>query len=268
MIAETGAEDEKTCTGADSVTVKVYDGSSTLVADQVFSGLDLDGDMSYFSLATKDFAPTVGMDEWRFGTALADVQASLGPPTLASEDIVDDQVVDTVTQGTLVTYTLTFSQDMNDATVTAADFGNAGSSIGSIGAVTETAPGIFSIPVTPTSVGTLQLQVNQDAILSDGFGSDLVTTSPILDDTTITVTLIDTTDPTLVDITDDKGGGTVPLGTIVTYTVTFSEDMDDTTVDASDFGVTGTAGVSFGAVTETSPGVFSVPVTANSAGTP
>ncbi|NNM31063.1 MAG: hypothetical protein HKO57_16200, partial [Akkermansiaceae bacterium] len=47
--------------------------------------------------------------------------------------------------------------------------------------------------------------------------------------------------PTLAgsDIVDDKGGGPVPDGELVTFTVTFSEPMDPSTIDASDFGNAG-----------------------------
>ena len=47
----------------------------------------------------------------------------------------------------------------------------------------------------------------------------------------------DTTPPTLSssNIVDDKSGGPVSVGTLVTYTVTFSEDMDASTVTAADF---------------------------------
>lgn len=111
------------------------------------------------------------------------------PPTLAPSDIVDDRTGGPVTQGTLVTYTVTFSEDMNAATVDASDFGNAGDAIFTIGTVTEISPGVFSVPVTPTGTGSLRLQVNQDAVLSDVVGNHLVTTAAILDDTTITVEL-------------------------------------------------------------------------------
>jgi autotransporter-associated beta strand protein len=188
------------------------------------------------------------------------------PPTLAGSAIVDNKSGGPVMVNTLVTYTVTFSEDMDASTVAAADFGNAGTSSVSIGTVTETSPGVFSLPVTPTSAGTLQLKVNASAILTDVAGNALNTTSAISDDTTITV---DNTLPTLAgsSIVDDKSGGSIAVNTLVTYTVTFSEDMDASTVTAADFGNAGTATVSIGSVTETSPGVFSVPVTPTSAGT-
>ncbi len=167
-----------------------------------------------------------------------------------------------------MTYTVTFSEDMNASTVDASDFSNAGTATITIGAVTETSPGVFSVPVTPNSTGSLRLQVNQDAILSDVAGNFLVTTAAILDDTIITVDPGDTTSPTLGggNFSDNQGGGPVVSNTVVTFTLNFSEDMDSSTVDAADFGNAGTATFTIGTITEISPGVFTVAVTPTSAG--
>jgi hypothetical protein len=108
-------------------------------------------------------------------------------PTLAGSAIVDNKSGGPVMVNTLVTYTVTFSEDMNAATVSAADFGNAESASVNIGTVTETSPGVFSVPVTPTSAGSLQLKVNASAVLTDVAGNALNTASAIADDTTITV---------------------------------------------------------------------------------
>ena len=111
------------------------------------------------------------------------------PPTLAGSGIVDDMSGGPVDLNTLVTYTVTFSEDMDASTVTAADFGNAGTAAVTIGSVTETSPtsGIFTVQATPTSAGTLQLRVNAAAILKDMAGNSLSTTAAIADDTTLTV---------------------------------------------------------------------------------
>ena len=112
------------------------------------------------------------------------------PPAIV--DITDDMGGATVLVNTAVTYTVTFSEDINDATVTAADFGNAGTAAGVIGNVTETTPGVFLVPVMPTSAGTLQLKVNASAVLNDVAGNSLDTTSDIADDTVITVMPLNT----------------------------------------------------------------------------
>ena len=82
---------------------------------------------------------------------------------------------------TLVTYTVTFSEEMDAGTVSAEDFGNAGTSTVDFGTVTETSPGVFSVPVTPTSAGTLLLTVNAGAVLNDVAGNPLFTTTAIAD---------------------------------------------------------------------------------------
>jgi hypothetical protein len=191
--------------------------------------------------------------------------ADATPPTLTSSAIADDKSGGPITVSTLVTYTVTFSEDMDASTVSAADFGNAGTSAITIGTVTETTPGVFTVPVTPTTAGTLQLQVSAGAVLKDIAGNALVTASAIVDNTTLTV---DGTPPVLTSsaIADDKGGGPITVNTLVTYTVTFSEDMDASTVSAADFGNAGDAAVTLGTVTETTPGVFTVPATPTGAG--
>ncbi len=90
------------------------------------------------------------------------------PPTLTS--ITDDKSGGPIPVNTLVTYTVTFSEDMDAGTVTAADFGNAGTATVTIGAVTEISPGVFTVEATPTSAGTLQLQIHATAVLKDARG--------------------------------------------------------------------------------------------------
>jgi hypothetical protein len=108
-------------------------------------------------------------------------------PTLASGDIVDNKSGGPVLSGTVVTYTMTFSKDMDDTTFDVADFGNAGSAAFTVGAITEISPGVFTVEITPTSGGTLQLAVLSGASLSDASGNPLVTSSSIPADLVITV---------------------------------------------------------------------------------
>ena len=189
-------------------------------------------------------------------------------PTLEASAIVDDQGGGPITAGSLVSYTVTFSEDMDATTVTAADFGNAGTSTVEFGSVVESSPGVFSVEVTPASTGSLRLQVNQGAVLADLAGNELDTTTAIIADTTITVEPPDTEPPTLSGdhFSDNKGGGPVTVGTVVIFTVTFSEDMDENTIDETDFGNTGSAAFTIGSVTEVTPGVFEVAVTPTSVG--
>ncbi|MEP4078003.1 hypothetical protein [Haloferula sp.] len=200
-----------------------------------------------------------------FGTA-TNTGPDLTPPTLTS--IADDQGGGPIMPNTLVTYTVSFSEDMDDTTVDSADFDNAGSAPVTFGSITESAPGIFTVEVTPTGLGTLQLRIPSGAVLDDAAGNPLDTTSDLLDDTIITM---DDTAPTLAgsDIVDDRGGASVLLNKSLplSYTVTFSEDMDAATVDAADFDNAGTASISIGSIVEGVPGVFTIDVTATSAGT-
>jgi hypothetical protein len=211
---------------------------------------------SQLNIRIEDLANTVYLDDVTLSTSLAGTTA----PTLVS--IVDNKSGGPIAPNTLVTYTVTFNKDMDASTVDATDFGNAGSATISFGTVTETTPGVFTVPVTTTGAGTLQLKVNAGAVLNSADGIALDTTSALPDDTTITV---DATAPTLAGsgIVDDKSGGPVERNTLVTYTVTFSKDMDASTVSAASFGNAGSASVTIGTVTETTPtsGVFSVPVT-------
>lgn len=108
-------------------------------------------------------------------------------PTLAAANIVDDKSGGPVTANTPVTYTVTFSEEMNASTVSAADFGNAGDATCTIGTVTQVSPSVFLVPVTPTTAGTLQLSVLAGADLQDFVNNPLDTTSAIVDDTIITV---------------------------------------------------------------------------------
>jgi autotransporter-associated beta strand protein len=184
------------------------------------------------------------------------------PPTLVS--IEDDKSGGSIAVNTLVTYTMTFSEDMDVSSVDVADFGNAGTAAVTIGSINETTPGVFTVQATPTGAGTLQLQIHATAVLKDLAGNALDTASALLDDTTLTV---DSTPPTLTGIEDDKSGGPITVNTLVTYTMTFSEDMDVSSVDVADFGNAGTAAVTIGSINETTPGVFTVQATPTGAGT-
>ena len=108
-------------------------------------------------------------------------------PTLAATGIVDDKSGGPVTANTLVTYTVTFSEEMNASTISAADFANAGTATCTIGTVTQVSPSVFLVPVTPTSAGTLQLSVIAGADIQDFVNNPLDTWLAITDDTTLTV---------------------------------------------------------------------------------
>lgn len=109
------------------------------------------------------------------------------PPTLVS--IADDKSGGPVDIYTPITYTVTFNEDINDTTVSSADFGNAGTSSITIGEITETTPGVFSIGVTPTTTGTLQLRINQGTNIRSTAGLNLNTTTALPDNNTLNIVL-------------------------------------------------------------------------------
>ncbi|OYV03251.1 MAG: hypothetical protein CFE26_21410, partial [Verrucomicrobiales bacterium VVV1] len=109
------------------------------------------------------------------------------PPTLAGTSIVDNQGGSAILEDTTVSYTVTFSEDIDAATVSTADFGNAGTSTVEFGSITEISPGVFIVVATPTNAGTLRLQINDGAEITDVSGNLLDSSSAILDDTTISV---------------------------------------------------------------------------------
>lgn len=107
------------------------------------------------------------------------------PPTLVS--IVDDQGGNPIVIDTLVTYTVTFDEDIDVTTVSAEDFTNNGTAAIIIGAVNEISAGVFTVQVTPTTTGTLQLRIPTSAEIRDLAGNTLVVNPPLDDDTIITV---------------------------------------------------------------------------------
>jgi hypothetical protein len=187
-------------------------------------------------------------------------------PSLTNIDDGDaDDIIDT---GNLLTYVVSFSEDINGSTVDASDFSNAGTATIVFGTISETAGGVFSIQVTPTTAGTLILQVNPGAVISDLIGLNLDTAAAITDADTLTVnTAVDVTPPTLNSIDDGDADDTVNAGAVLTYTITFDEDIDALTLTAADVANSGTAGISIGTITEPSPGLFNVQVTATTDGT-
>jgi hypothetical protein len=195
------------------------------------------------------------------GTDIYNATVDTTAPTVTFDDGDAD---DAVLVNELLTYTLSFSEDIDAATVSTADFNNAGTATINIGAITETSPGTFKVEVTPTTTGSVILRVPTGAVITDIAGNALVV--PVQDDTTVTVTTGDSTPPTVVSINDSDVNNIVPTNVELTYTITFSEDIDSTTVAAADFENAGSATISVGTITETTAGVFTVVVTPTSAG--
>ncbi|MFM8272811.1 MAG: choice-of-anchor Q domain-containing protein [Gemmata sp.] len=104
--------------------------------------------------------------------------------------IVDDVGGGPVTAGSVVTFTVTFSEEINAFTVTTAAFSNAGTAGIVVNSATETPAmiGVFTVVVTTTSAGTLRLQIPAGTLITNVAGDPLDTTTPLIDDTTIIVT--------------------------------------------------------------------------------
>ena len=110
-------------------------------------------------------------------------------PVLAPASIVDNKNGEQVEVGNPITYTLTFSKDINAATLGTGDFINVGDAPVTIGSVTEISPGIVTVTVTPTGTvgGILRFAVAAGSLIEDTLGNDLNTTSAIIDDTVISI---------------------------------------------------------------------------------
>jgi len=189
-----------------------------------------------------------------------------GIPTILPSDFVDNQDGGSIEEDTLVTYTLTFSTDMDASSITDVDFDNAGNAPITIGAITETSPGVFSIEVTPTGSGTLQFKIKEGVLITAANSGELNTGSAIADDTII---IVDSVSPTLTEFKDDAGGSPVAVNSLLTYEVFFSEAMDLSSMDASDFGnalTSGNAPFTIDSIEEASPGVIRIEITPTGAG--
>jgi hypothetical protein len=150
-------------------------------------GMDLAGLTAY--LKTAVYTGQLGSGQMQF---TLEVLVDSTPPTLVG--IVDNKSGGPAQKNNMVTYTVTFSEDMDASSVDASDFEVVGSAPSTIGTVIETAPGVFSVQVTPTDTGTMQLQVKAFADIRDLAGLALDTNTAIADDTILTVNP-DTTAP-------------------------------------------------------------------------
>lgn len=130
-------------------------------------------------------SPVPGYELVVDGTALKlnSVGGDMTPPTLVS--ITDNVSGGPVNIGDTITYTVTFSEDINAASLSTADFNNNGSANVTIDSVSETSPGVVAVSATVTSPGTVKLRIPTGAVIEDVALNDLVV--PVEDDTTITV---------------------------------------------------------------------------------
>ena len=108
------------------------------------------------------------------------------PPTLLS--ITDNVTGGPITVGSSVIFTVTFDKAINAATLSTADFENGSSATITLNSVTATAnPAVFTVAVTTTTSGNLNLRIKAGAVIEDTYGLTLDTASALADDTTITI---------------------------------------------------------------------------------
>jgi len=153
--------------------------------------------------------------------------ADPGAPTVT--DISDNVSGGPVLLGP-VTYTVQFSEPIDEATVSTATFEDGGTAAATIDSVTMNDPPLScTVVATPTGTGNLILQVKAGAVVKNLFGIALNTTVAIPDDTTISVVAAATQD----GIWNAQDGGWAVtanwLGANVAYgvgrTATFPNDL-------------------------------------------
>jgi len=134
---------------------------------------------------SRNASSVYGMSEPLFVIDLDDVT----PPEFVSiaDDVEGGPVA--LDDEPVITYTVTFNEAMLPSTVDASDFGNFGTAGFTIDSVVQQEDAaVFLVTVTPTSAGTLQLQINESAVLTDLNGNPLDTSTALLDDTVIEIT--------------------------------------------------------------------------------
>lgn len=181
--------DEKTITSTQKLTLNAghkirIEGTPTLNTYILMNASSIGGVVPELKTPIDDYELQID------GTSLILTNISdVTPPILM--DIVDDKNGGTIPPNTLVTYTVTFNEEIDPTTVTSADFDNnpeSGYSTITIGAIAQIGPSIFTVEVTPTTVGTLQLRIPTTADIRDVAGNILDSiTEPVLDDTIILV---------------------------------------------------------------------------------
>jgi len=197
----------------------------------------------------------------RFGLAeFAVIVVDNTAPTLDPADIADD------TGGSVgvynpVTYTLTFSEEIDTTTVTTGNLSNASSSAIVIDSITQTSANVFEVIVTPTTTGSLQLRVASS--VSDWAGLSLA--ADVDDGNTITVGS-DSVAPTAT-VANSLVSPLTGVGSTVGYTFTFSEYMNTNTFAAGDFSNLSNSSFTVHSITAgDNTSVINVEVTVNEAG--
>ncbi len=149
------------------------------------------------------------------------VPPDVTPPTVTFDDGDADDVVNV--NSTLL-YTLTFDEDVDATTIA---FDNLGTAAITIGTITQTSPTTVTVEVTPTTAGTIILQIPTGTLVEDTAGNDLVV--PVSDDTTVNANPLNN-DPPVVTVNLPL---TVAEGATGIIDETFLAATDDTDVPST-----------------------------------
>jgi autotransporter-associated beta strand protein len=170
-------------------------GTPTLDAYTLMTASSLTGDIPV--LDDPDYpssGPLVGyVLQFNGNSLMLTKPGDIYPPGLT--EIVDDKNGGPIPLNTLVTYTVTFNEDIEVSTVDPSDFVNnpvaGAATINTILAADINAidARTFTVQVTPTTAGTLQLSIPTTAVILDvaSAGNILVVNPALLDDTIIIV---------------------------------------------------------------------------------
>jgi hypothetical protein len=263
--------------GTATDTINLYFPNKNLALGPVVATRSAVLDQSSFGVIShahkNDSIPSY-FDEIRFGANSASViPANTDPLTLAPGGFVDNRSGGPVLESDTLVYTVSFNKVVDPMTITAADFENGGTSPITFNHVTVsgTKAYVTVTPAFPGATGTLQLGVKAGAVIQDYLGNALDTSSPISDDTLISVNA-DTVPPQVVSINSPPAATPIYGLPTIPFTVTFNKYfMDNATVTNADFTNAGTASITVGAVTRissgTNPAVYSFNVTPTSTGT-
>ncbi|MDX1679994.1 MAG: M66 family metalloprotease [Akkermansiaceae bacterium] len=195
------------------------------------------------------------------------------PPTLAATDIVDSVSGAPILEYQSVDYTLTFSEPLDPATVSAQDFENAGTSpvlITNV-SVNEERITLSVTPDYPGAGGTLQLQVKAGALITDVYANAMETTTPVADNTVITVNAEDTP-PVISAIESPVAANSIHGLPTIPYRITIEDAfIDESTITADIFSNVGSATVNISNLSkiseESAASVYRIELTPTSAGT-
>ena len=125
---------------------------------------------------------------------------------------------------TPITYTLTFSEDINAASLNAADFVNAGSAAYTITTITEISPGVVTVVATPTSTGFMRFAVAAGASILDAQGQAFNSTIETIDDTVVTIQLPSVSVPNVVLLSQSIATSSINSANLLVGTVTSVHD--------------------------------------------